>query len=130
MFHGVAIPGWEPGQALSPAGALLFRTRSEAEHFAPQAPAVAVAVRFDERRQVLRPEAAAAPTTAGAWSTPAVGNTLGGLTAFGPIPATLILPAAEVEGPAVGRPDAGDGPSLGPAAGFGGWDSLTMALLA
>ena len=86
MFYSVASPDWKPGQPLTPAGALLFRTRSEAESFAPEAPAVAVAVRFDERRRAVRPQGPVASATAGHWSAPAVGNSLGGVTVFGADP--------------------------------------------
>lgn len=130
MFYGVASPGWEPGRPLSPAGALLFRTRSEAESFAPGAPAVAVAVRFDAQRRAVRPRGAAGPATAGAWSAPAVGNTLGGVTVFGPIPAPLVRPAAEAGGWLKPRPRDEVETSVGHVAGFGGWDSMTMALMA
>src|SRR5947208_2609825 len=58
MFYSVASPDWKPGQPLTPAGALLFRTRSEAEAFAPDCPSVAVAVRFDQHWRVIRPQGA------------------------------------------------------------------------
>lgn len=118
MFYSVASPDWKPGQPLTPAGALLFRTRSEAESFAPDAPAVEVAVRFDDRLRAVRPRDA----MAGSWSAPAVGNTLGGVTVFGSIPAELIRPSVDVES-TFSRPD-------GPVGGFDGWGSMTMALLA
>jgi hypothetical protein len=130
MFYSVASLGWEPGQPLTPAGALLFRTRSEAESFAPGAPAVAVAVRFDGHLRAVSPHGAVDSATAGAWSAPAVGNTLGGVTVFGPIPASLVRPAAEVGGWLEWRSRAEAEPSVGHVAGFGGWDSMTMALLA
>src|SRR4051794_23406566 len=87
MFYCVASPRWTPGRPLTPAGALLFRTRPEAESFAPGAPVVAVAVRFDGPLRAVRPRGAAGPSTAGAWSAPAAGNALGGVTVFGRIPA-------------------------------------------
>jgi hypothetical protein len=130
MFYSVASPGWEPGQPLTPAGALLFRTRSEAESFAPGAPAVAVAVRFDGHLRAVRPHGAVDSATDWVWSAPAVGNTLGGVTVFGSIPASLVRPAAEVEGTAGGRIGAEDEPQAGPVEGFGGWGSMAMALLA
>jgi len=130
MFYSVASPEWTPGQPLTPSGALLFRTRSEAESFAPEASAVAVAVRFDSGRRVVRPQGPVASATAGNWSVPAVGNALGGVTVFGAIPATLIRPSIESEAMADWRPRAEEEPSTAPRAGFGGWDSLTMALLA
>ena len=130
MFYSVASPGWMPGQPLTPSGALLFRTRSEAESFAPEAPAVAVAVRFDPARREVRPQGPVASATAGSWSAPAVGNSLGGVTVFGTIPASLIRPSFESEAMADWRPRAEDEPAASPRSGFGGWDSLTMALLA
>src|SRR3954451_24615070 len=104
MFYGVASPAWKPGQALSPADDLLFRTRSEAEAFAPGSMAVAVAVRYDQRWRVVRPQGAAARSTAGPWSAPAVGNSLGGVTVFGAIPAGLVRPSTESEALADWRP--------------------------
>ena len=132
MFYSVASPDWKPGQPLTPSGALLFRTRSEAELFAPEASAVAVAVRFDATRSEVRPQGAVALATAGAWSAPAVGNTLGGVTVFGAIPANLVRPSVEVETLARWRPerDRDEESARTSRAGFGGWDSLTMALLA
>jgi hypothetical protein len=130
MFYSVASPGWKPGQPLTPTGALLFRTRSEAELFAPEAPAVAVAVRFDPRRGEVRPQGPIASAIAGPWSAPAVGNSLGGVIVFGPIPASLVRPSVEFEGLADWHPGAEDDPSGMPLTGFGRWDSLTMALLA
>ncbi len=119
MFYSVASPDWKPGQPLSPSGALLFRSRSEAEMFAPEASSVEVAVRFDERRRVVLPRGPVAWSLPGPWEAPAVANALGGVTVFGTIPAELVRRPAGVE--------SGAEPSL---AGFGGWDSLTMALLA
>lgn len=130
MFYSVASPDWKPGQPLTPAGALLFRTRSEAESFAPEASAVAVAVRFDEHRRAVRPQGPVASAKAGRWSAPAVGNTLGGVTVFGSIPATLVRPSVEVEALADWRPRVMDEPPADSVAEFGGWDSMTMALLA
>lgn len=119
MFYSVASPDWMPGQPLSPSGALLFRSRSEAEAFAPEASAVEVAVRFDERRRVVRPRGPVAWSMPDPWEAPAVANALGGVTVFGTIPAALVRPSVEVECESEPVP-----------AGFGGWDSLTMALLA
>ena len=130
MFYSVASPGWTPGQPLTPSGALLFRTKTEAEMFAPDASAVAVAVRFDAGRRVVRPQGPVASATAGNWSVPAVGNSLGGVTVFGEIPASLIRPSADSERMADWRPRVEDEVTPCPRAGFGGWDSLTMALLA
>jgi hypothetical protein len=130
MFYSVASPDWKPGQPLTPSGALLFRTRSEAESFAPEASAVAVAVRFDARQSMVRPQGPVALATAGDWSAPAVGNMLGGLTVFGAIPANLVRPSVEVEALARWRPESEDESHRTARAGFGGWDSLTMALLA
>ena len=130
MFYSVASPDWKPGQPLTPAGALLFRTRSEAELFAPEAPAVAVAVRFDPRRCEVRPQGPVASATAGPWSAPAVGNSLVGVSVFGAIPASLVRPSVEVEALANWRPaDEADAVATDPAT-VGKWDSLTMALLA
>ncbi len=130
MFYSVASPEWKPGQPMTPAGALLFRTRSEAESFAPEASAVAVAVRFDERRLEVRPQGPVASATAGPWAAPAVANTLGGVTVFGPIPSALVRPSMVSEALADWRPRVDEEPALAPRAGFGGWDSMTMALLA
>ena len=130
MFYSVASPDWKPGQPLIPAGALLFRTRSEAELFAPEASAVAVAVRFDPARCEVRPQGPVASATAGPWSAPAVGNSLGGVTVFGSIPAALVRPSVEFETLANWRPGAEDDQARTPRPSFGGWDSLTMALLA
>jgi hypothetical protein len=126
MFYSVASPDWKPGQPLTPAGALLFRTRWEAELFAPEAPTVAVAVRFDPKQCEVRPQGPVASATAGDWSAPAVGNSLGGISVFGTIPASLVRRSAEVESLANWRPT----PEDEPAATVGRWDSLTMALLA
>ena len=93
MFYSVASPEWKPGQPLTPAGGLLFRTRSEAELFAPEAPVVIVAVRFDRKRCEVRPQGPVASATVGAWSAPAVGNSLGGVSVFGPIPTSLVRPS-------------------------------------
>jgi hypothetical protein len=127
MFYSVASPDWKPGQPLTPAGALLFRTRSEAESFAPETPTVAVAVRFDEKKRTVRPQGPVASATAGPWSSPAVANALGGVTVFGTIPAALIRPLFEAEALADWRPKKVEDE---PETIFGGWDSLTMALLA
>jgi hypothetical protein len=132
MLYGVAGPGWKPGQELSPSDDLLFRTRSEAEAFAPGSRAVAVAVRYDQQWRVVRPQGAAARSTAGPWSAPAVGNSLGGVTVFEAIPAGLVRPSIQVEAMADWRPrvpkeSPGDpGPCPGPRE----LDSPTMALLA
>lgn len=130
MFYSVASPDWESGQPLNPVGALLFRTRSEAEAFAPDGPAVAVAVRFDPRWRVVRPQGAAALSAAGPWAIPAIGNTLGGVTVFGPIPTELVRPSDLAESLADWRPRSEEEAPAGPGPGFGGWDSLTVALLA
>jgi hypothetical protein len=130
MFYSVASPDWKPGEPLTPSGALLFRTRSEAESFAPEAPAVAVAVRFDAMRRIVRPQGRVARATAGTWSAPAVGNSLGAVTVFGTIPANLVRPSDEVEALARWRPELEDDSPQPTRAGFTGWDSLTMALLA
>jgi hypothetical protein len=131
MLYGVASPAWKPGQALSPADDLLFRTRSEAEAFAPGSLAVAVAVRYDRQGRVICPQGAAR-STAGPWSAPAVGNSLGGVTVFGAIPAGLVRPPIEGETMADWRPRVKEESSsdLGPAPDDGDWDPLTMALLA
>jgi hypothetical protein len=119
MFYSVASPGWTPGRPLSPSGALLFRSKAEAEAFAPEAEAVEVAVRFDGRRKVVLPKGPMAWSMPGAWEAPAVANSLGGVSVFGTIPAALVRPTD--------RAESGPEPAL---PGFGGWDSLTMALLA
>ncbi len=126
MFYSVASPDWKPGQPLTPSGALLFRTKAEAESFAPEAAAVTVAVRFDAGRRLVRPQGAVASASAGNWSVPAVGNALGGVTVFGQIPAALVRASIESESMADWRPRAEDVLR----AGFGGWDTLTMALMA
>jgi hypothetical protein len=130
MFYSVASPGWEPGQPLTTAGALLIRTRSEAESFVPGAPAVAVAVRFDALPRTVRPYGVAESATAGTWSAPAVGNTRGGVTVFGPIPGSLVCPAAEVGAWLEWRSRTESEPWVGHDAGFGGWVTMTMALMA
>jgi hypothetical protein len=132
MFYGVASPSWKPGQALSPADDLLFRTRSEAEAFAPGSMAVAVAVRYDPQWRVVRPQGAAARSTAGLWSAPAVGNSLGGVTVLDAIPAGLVRLSIEVEAMADWRPRVTKEPSSDPVPcpGPGDLDSLTMAPLA
>jgi hypothetical protein len=127
MFHCVASPDWTPGRPLAPAGCLLFRSRAEAAQFAPGLAVVAVAVRFDGRRGLVRPRGSVGSETAGSWSARAVENALGGLTVFEAIPATLVRPSAESEPPTEVQPRVGDG---SPVPGFGGWDSLTVALLA
>jgi hypothetical protein len=128
MFYSVASPDWKPGQPLTPAGALLFRTRSEAELFAPEAPAVAVAVRFDPGRCEVRPQGPVALATVGPWSAPAVSNSLGGVSVFGAIPASLVRPSVDVETLANWRPGSEEESSAPTTVGR--WDSLTMALLA
>ncbi len=131
MFYTVASPSWKPGQPLTPSAALLFRTKAEAESFAPDATTVALAVRFDASRSLVRPQGPVALATAGGWSVPAVGNSLGGLTVFGPIPANLVRPSDESESDARWRPETDESPSKNQhRSGFTGWDSLTMALLA
>ncbi len=104
----------------------MFRTKSEAELFAPEAAAVAVAVRFDPRRSEVVPQGPVASATAGEWSAPAVANSLGGVSVFGEIPAALVRRLAEVESLANWRPTHEDDPTQT----VGRWDSLTMALLA
>jgi hypothetical protein len=59
-----------------------------------------------------------------------VGNSLGGVTVFGSIPADLLRPSVEVEALARWRPESEEEPARPSRAGFSGWDSLTMALLA
>lgn len=126
MFYSVASPDWKPGQPLTPAGALLFRTRFEAESFAPESATVAVAVRFDEAKRVVRPQGPVASASVGPWSSSAVSNTLGGVTVFGAIPPALVRPLLESETMVDWRPKA----PVEPEPKFGGWDSLTMALMA
>jgi hypothetical protein len=128
MLYSVASPDWKPGQSLTPTGALLFRTKAEAELFAPEAQAVAVAVRFDPRRCEVRPQGPVALATAGPWSAPAVSNSLGGVSVFGAIPASLVRPSVEVETLVQWRPGSDEEPTA--PATVGRWDSLTMALLA
>ncbi len=128
MFYSVASPDWTPGRPLTPSGALLFRTRAEAEAFAPEGQAVVVAVRFDAGRAEVR--ALRPGRVADGWRASAVANALGGLTVFGAIPTELVRPLFEAESTAgAALPAVGD-PSDAALAGFGGWDSLTMALLA
>ena len=119
MFYSVASPDWKPGQPLAPAGALLFRTEAEAASFAPEAAVVAVAVRYDLKGRAIRPRACGSQVD-GAWSASAVGNRLGGITVFAPIPAAYVRSMAET------RPTCA---TAAPAEVYG-WDSLTMALLA
>jgi hypothetical protein len=130
MFYAVASPGWRPGQPLNPSGGLLFRSKAEAESFAPEALAVAVAIRYDARRSEIRPQGPVASASAGPWSAPAVANSLGDVSVFGSIPSALIRLASEVEVLARWRPESEEESSRPARAGFGGWDSLTMALLA
>ena len=129
MFYSVASPDWKPGQPLTPSGAVLFRTRSEAELFAPGTLAVAVAVRFDPRRCEVRPQGPVANAKAGPWAAPAVDNSLGGVSVFGAIPAALVRPSVEVEALADWRP-IDDEPAACPCPSktVAGWDSLAMAL--
>ena len=120
MFYSVASPDWKPGQPLSPAGALLFRTEAEAASFAPDAAVVAVAVRHDGSARAVRPRGCGA-SIVGTWSAPAVDNRLGGIMVFGSIPAPLVSPLVATRS------------GLGPVAASTevyGWDSLTMALMA
>ncbi len=124
MFYGVASPDWKPGRPLSLAGALLFRTRSEALAFVPDARAVAVPVRFDAARGEIRAQRPSG--TVERWKAAAAANSLGGLTVFGTIPGEIVRPLGEFDGPT--RPEAER--SHPQPADFGGWDSLTMALLA
>ncbi len=131
MFYTVASPDWKPGQPLTLSAALLFRTRSEAESFAPDASTVALAIRFDASRGLVHPLGPVARATASGWSVPAVGNSMGGLTVFGSIPANLVRPSVESEGYASWRPATDDEASRPESRdGFSGWDTLTMALLA
>ena len=125
MFYSVASPDWTPGRPLAPTGALLFRSKAEALAFAPGGQGVAVAVRFDSSRSEIRPRRASSGSIAG-WKAPAVENSLGGLTIFEAIPTDLVRPVFEVDAALPG-----DGEGLEASGrGFGGWDSLTMALLA
>ena len=118
MFYSVASPDWKPGQPLTPAGALLFRSKSEAESFAPEASVVAVAVHYNASTRLVSSHAHG--TDADHWSSPAVSNNLGGIMVFSPIPAALL---SESSGFPLTRGEL-------VADGFHGWDSLTMALLA
>lgn len=123
MFFSVASPDWKPGQPMAPTGALLFRSRSEAQDFAPEAQVVAVAVRHNAAAGVVVARECAA-LAGGSWSSRAVGNALGGVTVFGAIPAPLVRVPSDF-----GRRLAPADEPINPAEGFG-WDSLTMALLA
>ena len=125
MFYSVASPDWKPGQPLTPAGALLFRSRAEAEAFAPDAAVVGVTVRYDSAARAV---VTAGPAAGGGsrWSATAVRNKLGGITVFAAIPAASVQPLTVALGAAPGGFDRGDRP----AGDFHGWDSLTMALLA
>ena len=118
MFYSVASPDWKPGQPLAPTGALLFRSRAEAESFAPEAPVVTVSVRHDASTRSVVPQGCGSAGV-GAWSARAVGNRLGGVTVFGTIPAALIHSR---DADAAWNP-AASGEAYG-------WDSLTMALMA
>jgi hypothetical protein len=130
MFYTVASPEWQPGQPLTPPAAL-FRSKAVAESFAPEASTVALAIRFDESRGLVHPQGPVARATASGWSVPAVGNSLGGLTVFGAIPANLVRPSDSSEGYAAWRPPINHERSRPERQGeFTGWDSLTMALLA
>ena len=86
MFYSVASPDWKPGQPLTPSGALLFRTRSEAEAFAPEAPAVAVAVRFDARRARSARRGRSPRRRPGRGRPRRSATRLGGVTVFGADP--------------------------------------------
>ena len=128
MFHSVASPDWKPGQPLTPAGALLFRTDAEAAAFAPDAVVVTVAVRYDAASRLVRPSGAGASVRAN-WSAPAVENRLGAITVFAVIPAALIRSTATATAAPIITPCPRI-ESPGVATEFHGWDSLTMALLA
>lgn len=121
MFYSVASPDWMPGQPLTPAGALLFRTEVEAESFAPEAVVVGVSVRYDTTTRIVVADSPG--SVAARWSAVAVSNKLGGITVFGSVPAALVHDLAELHLPLA--PD----PSEVMVGGYG-WDSLTMALLA
>ncbi len=121
MFYSVASPDWKPGQPLTPAGALLFRSRAEAESFAPEATVVGVAVRYDTTTRIV--VADSSRSVAARWSAVAVSNKLGGITVFGSVPAALVHDLSEMH-----QPFAAD-PSEVAIGGYG-WDSLTMALMA
>ena len=126
MFFSVASPDWKPGQSMAPAGALLFRSRREAEAFAPEAQVVAVVVRHNSAASLVVAGTTSLATGDG-WSSRAVANALGGLTVFGSIPAALVK--TSVDGPV--PVEVGSSRSRGSAlADSFGWDSLTMALLA
>ena len=126
MFFGIASPDWKPGQSLSPVGSLLFRTRSEAAAFAPEATVVAVSLCFDSTNRAVKPLTFYSPALRH-WSAPATNNSLGGITVFGPIPSILIRSSAAEASPSQAwensKADLANGD-------FHGWDSLTMALLA
>jgi hypothetical protein len=131
MFYTVASPEWKPGQPMTLSATLLFRTKAEAESFAPEASTVALAIRFDESRGLVHPHGPVARATAGGWSAPALGNSRGGLTVLGSIPSSLVRATVEVEGYVSWRPPIEDeSPHSERRGGFSGWDSLTMALLA
>jgi len=122
MFFSVASPDWKAGQPMAPVGALLFRTRLEAESFAPDAPVVAVSVGYDATTRTVSPTGPGAASV-GCWSARAVSNILDGITVFGSIPAALIGSMALASEVAKTEPDVA-------LNDFHGWDSLTMALLA
>jgi hypothetical protein len=122
MFFSATRPDWRPGLPLSPAGSLLFRTQAEARAFLPEGQVVTVSVCFDARtRRVLgnRPH-----FSQPAWSAHALENALGGVTVFEPLPPAFIQPISP------GDPRLGEPPTTLAFPDFGGWDSLTMALLA
>jgi hypothetical protein len=52
------------------------------------------------------------------------------VTVFGPIPASLVRTSIEAEEWLEPRSRDEVEPSVGHVAGFGGWDSMTMALMA
>jgi len=126
MFFSVASPDWKPGQPLAPVGALLFRTRLEAESFAPEALVVEVLVRYHSATRAVTSQGPCVDAV-GPWSSRAVSNILGGITVFGSIPSVLIRSLVG-EGSNVERGLTVEGERVPNE--FRGWDSLTMALLA
>jgi hypothetical protein len=97
MMFTIATKDWSPGRPLSPSheGVGLFGTRAEVESKVGGGTTVAVAVRYDATRGTLRAHGPAAVALVGSsWTAPAILDTVGGVTAFAPIPAELVRAAS------------------------------------
>ena len=113
MLYTIADPESSTGRPLQaiPAGAPLFRRRSEVESAAGPRPKLAVAVRYDVARGALVPEGPVARSLVGPWTVAAAVDDRGVVTPLGAIPAGLVrvIGPAEVRAhpkvsPSPGRP--------------------------